>query len=189
MPMAFFTPKPSRQKGFTLIELLVVISIIGLLSSVVLASLNSSRTKARDTRRISDIHQIGLAIRLYIDTNGTCPNPGGYASSWMIAPNANTRWTALETLLASYIPKLATDPINNTGDPWFDNGYSYGYMCNTSTGAWDLIGQFENKSNANRCEIRNYKYHSWGNETSWCSPFWVDTGIGGPWSKYLFADY
>lgn len=36
-----------RHKGFTLIELLVVISIISLLSSVVLAALNSARDKAK----------------------------------------------------------------------------------------------------------------------------------------------
>lgn len=39
----------SRNRGFTLIELLVVVSIIGLLSSVVLASLNSARIRAQDT--------------------------------------------------------------------------------------------------------------------------------------------
>lgn len=41
------------NRGFTLIELLVVISIIGLLASVVLSSLNSAWVNARDTQRIA----------------------------------------------------------------------------------------------------------------------------------------
>ena len=61
--MSKFPSKASR--GFTLIELLVVIAIIGILSSVVLASLNSARTKARDTRRVSDMKQIQIALELY----------------------------------------------------------------------------------------------------------------------------
>ncbi|HEY4483033.1 MAG TPA: type II secretion system protein, partial [Candidatus Paceibacterota bacterium] len=57
------------SKGFTLIELLVVIAIIGILSSVVLASLNTARVKARDARRISDINSLQLALELYSNDN------------------------------------------------------------------------------------------------------------------------
>ena len=52
------------KKGFTLIELLVVIAIIGILSAVVLTSLNSSRQKAQDTKQISDVKQVALAMEL-----------------------------------------------------------------------------------------------------------------------------
>lgn len=61
------------KRGFTLIELLVVIAIIGILSSVVLASLNSARKKGRDARRIADLKQVQLALELYYDANGTYP--------------------------------------------------------------------------------------------------------------------
>ncbi|PIR82629.1 hypothetical protein COU20_01565 [Candidatus Kaiserbacteria bacterium CG10_big_fil_rev_8_21_14_0_10_59_10] len=61
----------SFSRGFTLIELLVVIAIIGILSSVVLASLNSAREKGRDSRRISDIKQLQLALELYYDGNSS----------------------------------------------------------------------------------------------------------------------
>src|SRR3989344_1617185 len=59
------------ERGFTLIELLVVIAIIGILSSVVLASLNSARRKGRDARRISDVKQLQLAMELFYDNNSS----------------------------------------------------------------------------------------------------------------------
>jgi prepilin-type N-terminal cleavage/methylation domain-containing protein len=62
-----------HRSGFTLIELLVVIAIIGILSSVVLASLNSARQKGRDAKRISDVKQVQLALELYYDANQGYP--------------------------------------------------------------------------------------------------------------------
>ena len=50
-----------------MIELLVVIAIIGILASVVLASLNTARRKSRDARRLADIKQIQVALELYFD--------------------------------------------------------------------------------------------------------------------------
>lgn len=72
--MRLFYHNIARSKeGFTLIELLVVIAIIGFLASIVLASLNQARRKARDARRVSDIHQIQQALELYFDTNRSYP--------------------------------------------------------------------------------------------------------------------
>ncbi len=59
----------SRTRAFTLIELLVVISIIGFLSAVVLASLNTARGKAQDSKIAQDLRQFGIAQQLYFEDN------------------------------------------------------------------------------------------------------------------------
>jgi len=91
-----------KNKGFTLLELLVVIAIIGILSSVVLASLNNARVRARDTNRITDVKQIQLALELYFDSNSSA-----YP-------------TALTDLVPLYISVEPRDP--STGDSYF---YAY----------------------------------------------------------------
>lgn len=60
--------------GFTLIELMVVLSIIGLLASIILASVNTARAKARDARRLEDIKQIQNALEFFYDKYGKYPN-------------------------------------------------------------------------------------------------------------------
>jgi len=55
---------PARPRGFTLIELLVVVAIIGLLSSIALASLNTARDKARNAATFAQMKFIERSIRL-----------------------------------------------------------------------------------------------------------------------------
>jgi prepilin-type N-terminal cleavage/methylation domain-containing protein len=59
----------SLQRGFTLIELLVVVAIIGILSSIVIVSLNSARQKGRDASAKGSMSSIRAAAEIYYDTN------------------------------------------------------------------------------------------------------------------------
>ncbi|OGZ96200.1 MAG: hypothetical protein A3J10_02295 [Candidatus Sungbacteria bacterium RIFCSPLOWO2_02_FULL_54_10] len=119
-----------RQQGFTLIELLVVISIISLLSSVVLTSVNSARAKARDARRIADFKEIQKALELYYDTNGQYPvGSQGYGAWSSHAPSYGNNDNYITGLVPTYIPSLPRDPR-------FDEGGS-GYLYLTYAGGQD----------------------------------------------------
>jgi prepilin-type N-terminal cleavage/methylation domain-containing protein len=62
--------KHTYKRGFTLIELLVVIAIIGILASVVLASLNSARDKGADAAARSSLNNARAQAELFYDDNG-----------------------------------------------------------------------------------------------------------------------
>ncbi|MFA6295318.1 MAG: type II secretion system protein [Candidatus Paceibacterota bacterium] len=70
----------SKNNGFTLIELLVVISIIGTLSSVVLASLSGSKDKANDAKKMVEVKSISTAIELYKSSNNG-EGPGSFQTA------------------------------------------------------------------------------------------------------------
>jgi prepilin-type N-terminal cleavage/methylation domain-containing protein len=140
--MVYNHPMDRSSKGFTLIELLVVISIIGLLSSVVMASLTTARDKARDARRLSDIEQLRNAFILYqSDHGGALPNPSALRCSFSTndwyclgAGDSGTCWkyptyhgcTALDNAILPYIKSIPDDPENNTA--YFGDAYTYNYQ-------------------------------------------------------------
>lgn len=59
----------ASKKGFTLIEMLVVISIIGILTTLALASFIGIQKQARDTRRKSDLKQYQTSLEEYANKN------------------------------------------------------------------------------------------------------------------------
>lgn len=101
-----------RNKGFTLIELLVVIAIIGILSSVVLASLNTARRKSRDAKRISDLKQLQLAFEFYFDAKGSYPKVTDLDLSTLVTDG--------------YIASIPHDPVGNSD-------YLYAYYPTTGS--------------------------------------------------------
>ena len=117
-----------NSKGFTLIELLVVIAIIGILSSVVLASLNSARKKSRDARRVADIKQLQLALELYFDSNKKYPAGGFSALSSSLVP--------------TYLPAMSNDPLGGS------NTYKYCADSATAATTYNLAATLEESTNS-----------------------------------------
>ncbi len=145
----YHIPTTHRTRGFTLIELLVVIAIIGLLASVVLASLNSARVKARDARRLADMKQLQLALELYYDANGQYP----YQTDSYVYAQAS--------LLAPYLSPLPEDPTRTGGNR---------YRCypGASNQSYTMLVDLERDGNG-WCHIKTLPgYATWNNAYPVC---------------------
>lgn len=69
------------KKGFTLLELLVVIAIAAILVGIASASYTSAQRKARDSKRMGDMHSIqNAAEQFYADNGSTYPTAGTAAA-------------------------------------------------------------------------------------------------------------
>ena len=102
------------KKGFTLIELLVVIAIIGILASVVLASLSSARNKGKDAAVSSELSNMRAQAELFYTDNdgyGTFSTTTNCATgSLFVIGTANS----LSTLIAGVVAEGTTPLCNAT---------------------------------------------------------------------------
>ncbi len=137
--------KKAFNKGFTLIELLVVIAIIGILASVILASLNSARAKGTDAASKADIDNARAQAELYYDSNsssyaGVCTaagsaTPGGINT--MVTDAASKSGTTLVTTLAT-AGSATTTVCHDQADGWAAEvplkSVANSYFCADNTG-------------------------------------------------------
>ncbi len=111
-----------RRRGFTIVELLVTIAIIAILSATVLAAVTTSRQKARDAKRVSEMSSIRKALELYQQDKLSYPQtiPTGYlgpdAVFEYLATGGYLRAVPHPTLGTSYIYYSTTITGNPTAE-------------------------------------------------------------------------
>ncbi len=118
------------KKGFTLIELLVIVAIVSLLSSIILASLKTSRDRGANAAIKSNINTIRTQSEIVYDETGS------YATLFAPGSPALNAFNAAESISGEVTPRGLYQP---TPDTWIvqiklRSGDGGGVWCTDNTG-------------------------------------------------------
>ena len=164
-------PQPRPSKGFTLIELLVVVSIIALLVAILVPALNEAREAAQNVVCQSNLHQLAVAISMYVDDN----NEQFFftrGNQWKRDNNSEpyhyTAWFKTGGVLGPYL-QGDVDAVGLDGCPthvnesgwWADGDYMANYYITgraVAGGGWPPPTKASVRWPAKRHEIRDAAY-------------------------------
>ncbi len=137
---------PPLQNAFTLLELLVVITVLAIVASWLLPGLSRARAAARSIKCRSNLRQIGLGLKLYVDDQGARypfytlfdSKENRVPTVWfdLLSPYVHDRWLNTNGVFKCPDYRWQTrgaywDAVNAI--PLDANG-SYGYNCKRSFG-------------------------------------------------------
>jgi prepilin-type N-terminal cleavage/methylation domain-containing protein/prepilin-type processing-associated H-X9-DG protein len=124
------------RRAFTLIELLVVIAIIAILAAMLLPALSAAKQKAWTTRCNSNLHQIGLGMRMFADDNSEFYPESGGDIPWGTTDLTTTKASWLEQIFP-YVGN--TNVFNCPGNVQLplplQGPFNYFNGCNAAYGA------------------------------------------------------
>jgi len=150
--------RPQLPKAFTLIELLTVVAIVAILASLVLTALSSAKKKSRIVICTSNLHQVSMAVNMYVDD--TSDQPGvtnlidrNYLSSPKIVLCPEDKTSNWGLLLQS-----PPQPINSTNIV----GQTFSYMMHPLS--WDISLWHRLMHGPNWAGISACQLHGLGNQ-------------------------
>src|ERR1041385_2963224 len=123
---------PLNMRGFTLIELLIVIAIIAILAGIAIPALSSAFERAKVTKDMSNLRQIGTATQMYMnDNNGVFPGSATVTSpiTWMLQLEQNQKYLSTWRVLESPFDKRTTSELGDA-----TTRVSYGINNNVYSG-------------------------------------------------------
>lgn len=161
---------PHLRSAFTLVELLTVIAIIAVLATLVLTALGSTQKRSRQARCASNLHQVSLALQMYMDDSDRRPVQlpdlarTRYLASReiLVCPEDKTGdWgelcTASALLLIPTMPEGlggtgTTQPSKSTANgDWIP--YSYVHPLSWDDAAWDLLLKAGSLAGIATCQV------------------------------------